>query len=104
MKYIIAQLSGKQFFFEKNLWYDINFVKREKKDFFISLEKLLLYKKEFKIQIGKPFLLNSSIGAWIISDVLGKKLVIAKVKKKKNYTRIKGYRQKYTRILLYNKY
>jgi large subunit ribosomal protein L21 len=103
MKYIIAQLSGKQFFFEENSWCDIDFVKREKEDFFLSLEKLLLYKKDLNIQIGKPFLSNSFIGAWIIADVIGKKLAIIKTKQKKKYTRTKGHRQKYTRILLYNK-
>ena len=104
MKYIIVQLSGKQFLFEENLWYDINYIKRNKKDFFISLEKLVLYKNNFKFQIGKPFLLNSYISAYIISDILSKKLIVTKLKIKKNYTRMKGHRQKYTRILLYNKF
>ena len=103
MNFIIAQISGKQVFVEENSWCDIDFVKRDKEDFFISLEKILLYKKNLDMQLGKPFLSNSFISAWIIADVTGKKLTVLKTKPKKNYTRLKGHRQKYTRIFFYNK-
>ncbi len=98
MKYVIAQLSGKQFFLQENSWYDIDFVKRNKNENFLSLAKLLLYKKNSEIQLGKPFLYKSFIAARILKDIRGKKLLVLKTKPKKKYTRTKGHRQKYTRI------
>ncbi len=98
MKYVIAQLSGKQFFFEENCWYDIDFIKRSKEESLLSISKLLLYKKDSEAQLGKPFLYKSFIAARILKDVKGKKLRVLKTKPKKKYTRTKGHRQNYTRI------
>ena len=102
MKYIVASISGKQSILKQKKWYDINNIKRKTNDIFLTLEKILLIKNELKIQIGKPFLLNCFISGLIISNIYGKKIKVLKTKPKKNYTRIKGYKPKYTRIFITN--
>ena len=98
MKYAIAQTSGKQFLVKPGQWYDIDFINNGKVGDFISLNKILFFRNENKVQIGKPFLTNSQISAKIIQQVKGPKITVLKTKPKKRYTRTRGHRQSYTRI------
>ena len=102
MNYIIIQIAGKQIPFEYMLtkWYNIDFLKNINIGNYIYLNKILLYKNNLKIQIGKPFLKDSKILVQLIQHIKGEKLIILKTKPKKHYTRIRGHRQFYTRIKL----
>jgi|TARA_B110000977_G_scaffold179284_1_gene237738 large subunit ribosomal protein L21 len=98
MKYAIAQTSGKQFLIKPGKWYDVDFINNGNLGDFIYLNKILFFRNEDKVQIGKPFLINSQIPAKIIQQVKGKKITVLKTKPKKNYTRTRGHRQLYTRV------
>jgi len=98
MKYAIAQSSGKQFLLTPGKWYDVDFIDNGNVGDFIYLNKILFFRKNNKIQLGRPFLLNSKIPAKIIQQVKGPKITVLKTKPKKNYTRTRGHRQLYTRV------
>ena len=98
MKYAIAQTSGKQFLIKPGQWYDVDFIRNGNIGDIIYLNKILLFRNENKIQLGKPFLKNSKIAAKIIQQVKGKKITVLKTKPKKRYTRTRGHRQAYTRV------
>jgi large subunit ribosomal protein L21 len=98
MKYAIAQTSGKQFLLTPGKWYDVDFIDNGNVGDFIYLNKILFFRKNNKIQLGRPFLLNSKIPAKIIQQVKGPKITVLKTKPKKNYTRTRGHRQLYTRV------
>ena len=98
MTYAIAQTSGKQFLLKQGQWYDIDFISTGKTGDFITLNKILFFKQNNKIQVGKPFLNKSKILAKIIQQVKGKKITVLKTKPKKKYTRSRGHRQVYTRV------
>ncbi len=100
MKYAIIQSSGKQFFFIPDRWYDIDLIKKVQFGGFISLNRVLLFKKTTQLQLGKPFLPQSTLLAKIIQSIKGPKFTVLKTKPKKNYTRVRGHRQKYSRIQL----
>ena len=100
MRYAIVQSSGKQFFFIPDRWYDMDLIRKAKFGAFISLNKVLLFKKSIQLQLGKPFLPQSMLLAKIIQSVKGPKFTVLKTKPKKNYTRTKGHRQKYSRVQL----
>ena len=68
MKYAIAQTSGKQFLLKPGQWYDVDFIKNGNVGDYIYLNKILFFRNENKIQIGKPFLTNSQIPAKIIQS------------------------------------
>lgn len=87
MKYAIAQTSGKQFLIKPGKWYDVDFIKKGNLGDFIYLEKILLFRNNEKVQLGKPFLVKSQIPAKIIQQVKGPKITVLKTKpKKKIYT------------------
>lgn len=98
MKYAIAHTSGRQFVIKPGEWYDFDFIKKGSVGDFLYLTKILLYRKDSKIQVGKPFLENAKIAGKIIQEVKGKKITVLKTKPKKKYTRVKGHRQLYTRV------
>ena len=75
MKYAIAQTSGKQFLVKPGQWYDIDFIKNGNVGDFIYLNKVLFFRNDNKVQIGKPFLTNSKISAKIIQQVKGPYLI-----------------------------
>jgi len=102
MKYAIVQTSGKQYIIKPGEWYDMNFIKEGKIGDFINLNKILFFKNENKIQLGKPFLGTNTIYGQIIQQVKGKKITVLKTKPKKKYTRTRGHRQLYTRIKIEN--
>jgi len=102
MKYAIAQASGKQILIKQEAWYDIDFLKKGILGDFLFLKKLLFFRTQKFVQIGQPFLSKSSILAIIVKNIKGKKLLVLKTKPKKNYTKIKGHRQFYTRIKILN--
>lgn len=98
MKYAIAQTSGKQILVKPGQWYDVDYISEGNLGDVISLNKILFFRKEDRVQLGKPFLENSQIPATIIQQVKGPKITVLKTKPKKHYTRTRGHRQKYTRI------
>jgi len=98
MKYAIAQTSGKQFLLKPGRWYDVDFINNGSLGDFIYLNKILFFRKLQRIQLGKPFLIESQIPAQIIQQVKGKKITVLKTKPKKKYTRTQGHRQGYTRV------
>jgi large subunit ribosomal protein L21 len=100
--YTIIQTSGKQFLFKPGQWYDLDLINNVNLGDFIYLNKILLFKKTNKIQLGQPFLEKSQIVAKIVQQVKGKKITVLKTKPKKNYTRVRGHRQAYTRVAIEN--
>ena len=75
-----------------------NFIENGNIGDFIYLNKILFFRNDNKVQLGKPFLENSQIPAKIIQQVKGKKITVLKTKPKKKYTRTRGHRQAYTRV------
>ena len=99
MDYAITQTSGKQFVLKQNQWFDMDLVGKAGIGDFLCLNKVLFFRKDNKIQLGKPFLTESLIPVKVIQQVLGDKITVLKTKPKKKYTRTRGHRQKYTRVL-----
>jgi large subunit ribosomal protein L21 len=100
MNYAIIQISGKQLIIKQKEWYDINYLKNNKINTYLYLNKILFYKQDNKFQIGNPFLANTFISCKILQVLNGKKITILKTKPKKHYTRIQGYKSLYTRIYI----
>jgi large subunit ribosomal protein L21 len=55
MKYAIAQTSGKQILVKPGQWYDVDYISEGNLGDVISLNKILFFRKENQVQLGKPF-------------------------------------------------
>jgi large subunit ribosomal protein L21 len=53
-----------------------------------------------QIHLGKPFLEGAQVHAEVVSQGRGKKVLIVKMKRRKQYRRTKGHRQELTQVLI----
>jgi large subunit ribosomal protein L21 len=66
----------------------------------VKFEKVLLLKDRDKIEIGRPFVKGAVVEAKVMAHRRGKKIVVFKMKRRKNYRRKKGHRQPFTEIFI----
>ena len=93
--YAIVDIKGKQFKVEKNQEIEVPKI-NEKIGSKIEFDKILLLNENGKITT------NSSIKiiAKILSHEVSDKIKVFKMKRRKDYRRTQGHRQKYTEVLI----
>nr|QCI08180.1 ribosomal protein L21 [Pterothamnion crispum] len=99
MIYAIVEAGGRQIWVQPGRFYDLNYIDGQPGDI-ISLNRVLFYCREGSVQIGKPCLDNLSIKTKILKHIRGRKLIVFKMKPKKNMRVKKGHRQELTRVLV----
>jgi large subunit ribosomal protein L21 len=62
----------------------------------VTLKDVLMVSGEGQVHLGTPMLNNAVITGEIVSEFKGKKVLTYKMKRRKNYRRMKGHRQTYT--------
>ncbi|MBM4277521.1 MAG: 50S ribosomal protein L21 [Deltaproteobacteria bacterium] len=62
----------------------------------VTLKDVLMISGEGQVHLGTPNLSNAAITGEIVGEVKGKKVLTYKMKRRKNYRRMKGHRQTYT--------
>ena len=98
--YAIVQASGKQFWIEKDKFYDFDKLPLDSGDTF-NLNQILLVNQEDEVAIGKPFLDSSySVEATVLRHLSGPKIRVYKMRPKKKTRKTFGSRRKLTRVLI----
>ena len=95
--YAIIESCGKQYkvaegdvvFFEK-----LNAEEGKK----VTFENVVLVSEEGKVQIGNPYVKGVKVEGKVVSHGKAKKIIVFKMKAKKNYRRKQGHRQPYTKV------
>ena len=95
--YAIIESCGKQYkvaqgdvvFFEK---LDVEEGKK------VTFDKVILVSEEGKVQVGNPYVKGVKVEGKVISHGKAKKIIVFKMKAKKNYRRKQGHRQPYTKV------
>lgn len=64
----------------------------------ITLDKVLLVGEGPDVAIGTPIVEGASVKAKVLSQIKGEKVMVIKMKRRKDYKRKVGHRQQYTRI------
>ncbi len=64
----------------------------------VTFDKVILVSEEEKIQIGNPYVKGVKVEGKVISHGKAKKIIVFKMKPKKNYRRKQGHRQPYTKV------
>ena len=62
----------------------------------VTLKDVLMVSVEGQVHLGAPKLNNAVIVGEIVRELKGKKVLTYKMKRRKNYRRMKGHRQTYT--------
>ena len=95
--YAIIEACGKQYkvaegdvvFFEK---LDVEVGKK------VEFDNVVLVSEDGKVQVGAPYVKGAKVEGKVVAHGKGKKIIVYKMKPKKNYRRKQGHRQPYTKV------
>ncbi|OGP64814.1 MAG: 50S ribosomal protein L21 [Deltaproteobacteria bacterium RBG_13_53_10] len=62
----------------------------------VTLRDILMVSGEGQVSFGTPLVTNAVVKAEIVQQARGEKVLTYKMKRRKNYRRMKGHRQEYT--------
>lgn len=95
--YAVIETGGKQYRVQEG---DVVFV--EKLDVavgeVVNFDKVLILSNEAGLNAGKPYVEGAKVEGTVIEQGKAKKIIVFKIKAKKNERNKKGHRQPYTRI------
>jgi len=95
--YAIVETGGKQYRVKPGEVLDVELLEGEEGEN-IRLDKVLMVAYDNGVSFGDPLLDGAFVEATIEEHAKAKKVLVFKYKSKKNYRRLKGHRQHYTRI------
>ena len=64
----------------------------------VTFDKVIFVSEEGKVQVGNPYVKGVKVEGKVVSHGKGKKIIVFKMKAKKNYRRKQGHRQPYTKV------
>ena len=64
----------------------------------VTFDNVVLVSEEGKVQIGNPYVKGIKVEGKVVSHGKAKKIIVFKMKAKKNYRRKQGHRQPYTKV------
>ena len=94
-KYAIIQTGSKQYRVQEGDELEVELLGAQDK---YTFDKVLLVNDGTSSVVGLPYVPNCSVHATVLGETKGPKVIAFKYKKCKNYRRLRGHRQKYSRI------
>ena len=92
--YAIIHTGGKQYRVEKGDTIQVELLETESGP--VEFKEVLLYNDGKTAHVGTPHLLTCLVKGEVVGETKGQKVVSFKYKRRKNYRRKVGHRQKYT--------
>lgn len=93
--YAIIETGGKQYRVKEGDELEVELLGTEKT---FTFDKVLLMHDGKVTKIGNPYVEKGAVHAEIVGEVKGPKVIAFKYKRCKNYRRLVGHRQKYSRV------
>ena len=95
--YAVIEACGKQYKVEEK---DVVFFEKldaeEGKK--VTFDKVILVSDDGKVQVGNPYVKGVKVEGKVVSHGKGKKIIVFKMKAKKNERKKQGHRQPYTKV------
>ncbi len=64
----------------------------------VELDRVLLTAQDEDVRLGTPYIEGARVRAQVLKHGRGKKIIVMKFKKRRNYRRKKGHRQPFTAL------
>jgi len=93
--YAIIETGGKQYRVSEG---DILRVEKLGESGPVTFDKVLVISDGDKISVGQPYLASAKVTADVVGAGKGKKVLVFKMRPRKNYRKIRGHRQLYTAV------
>ena len=97
MKYAVIKTGGKQYKVAEGDEIEIEKIDGEKGEK-VVFEEVLLVVDDKEIKIGQPLVEKAKVKAEIVDQIKGEKIRVAKFRAKSRYRRVKGHRQRLTKV------
>lgn len=99
MSYAIVEASGTQIKVEPGYFYDLNRLQVDENGNY-TFDKVLLINNDGDITVGQPYIEGATVEGTVESHLRGRKVLVYKMKPKKNYRKKRGHRQELTRVMI----
>ena len=95
--YALIEACGKQYKVEEKdvVFFEKLDVEEGKK---VTFDKVILVSNDGKVQVGNPYVKGVKVEGKLVSHGKGKKIIVFKMKPKKNERKKQGHRQPYTKV------
>ncbi|MDW7740022.1 MAG: 50S ribosomal protein L21 [Bacillota bacterium] len=97
--YAIIETGGKQYRAEEGKVIRVEKLPAEKGET-VTFDRVLMLSDESDLKVGKPFLEGCLVEGKVVASGRGRKIIVFKYKRKKNYRRKQGHRQPFSDVLI----
>ena len=97
--YAIVEINGQQFKAEQGKKLFINHIREAEEGQTVEFDKVLLVDNEGAITVGTPTVEGAKVVCEVINPLVkGEKVIVFKMKRRKDYRKKNGHRQQYTQV------
>ena len=97
--YAIVEINGQQFKAEQGKKLFINHIREAEEGQTVEFDKVLLVDNEGAVTVGTPTVEGAKVVCEVINPLVkGDKVIVFKMKRRKDYRKKNGHRQQYTQI------
>ena len=97
--YAIVEINGQQFKAEQGKKLFINHMKDVEAGKTVEFDKVLLVDKEGSVQVGAPTVSGAKVVCEVVNPLVkGEKVIVFKMKRRKDSRKMNGHRQQYTQV------
>ncbi len=97
--YAVIETGGKQFRVEEGKVLFVEKLNANVGDT-VTIDKVLLVEKDGAVKVGTPVVDGAKAFLKVVEHGKGEKIIVFKMKSKKNYRRKQGHRQPYTKVVV----
>ena len=97
--YAIVEINGQQFKAEEGKKLFVNHMKEAEAGKTVEFDKALLVDKEGSVQVGAPTVSGAKVVCEVINPLVkGEKVIVFKMKRRKDSRKKNGHRQQFTQV------
>ena len=97
--YAIVEINGQQFKVEEGKKLFVNHMKDVEAGKTVEFDKVLLVDKEGSVQVGAPTVSGAKVVCEVVNPLVkGEKVIVFKMKRRKDSRKKNGHRQQYTQV------
>ncbi|MEM5948904.1 50S ribosomal protein L21 [Spirochaetia bacterium 38H-sp] len=93
--YALVEIAGKQYKVEEGSKLVVDKLQLEP-GASVDFDSVLMLRKDDEVKLGSPYVDGCKVKAVVEDQIKGKKIVVFKYKRRKNYRRKRGHRQQYS--------
>jgi len=97
--YAIVEINGQQFKVEEGKKLFVNHIKDAKEGQSVEFDKVLLVDNEGTVRVGAPTVEGAKVVVEVVNPLVkGDKIIVFKMKRRKDYRKKNGHRQQFTQV------